>query len=81
VIQLNIHDAKTHLSKYLKLIEKGEVIVLCRHNKPLAEIRRIQAKPLKPRTIGWAKGTFKVPKSFFDPLPEDLLKSFNGETE
>jgi antitoxin (DNA-binding transcriptional repressor) of toxin-antitoxin stability system len=80
MIQLNIHDAKTHLSKYLKLLEKGEVIILCRHNKPLAEIRSLPKKTeQKLRPIGLEKGKFKVPASFFDPLPDDILKSFNGE--
>ena len=39
MIRLNIHEAKTHLSKYLAKLEKGETILLCRRNEPIAEIR------------------------------------------
>jgi len=75
---VNIQDAKTHLSQYLNDVEKGEVIVLCRHNKPIAEIRAL--KPIENRfpQFGIYEG-FTVPESFFDPLPDDLLRAFNGE--
>jgi len=47
MIRLNIHEAKTHLSKYLAKLEKGETIVLCRRNQPIAEIRSISPKRKK----------------------------------
>jgi len=78
---VNVQDAKTHLSQYLNDVENGEVIVLCRHNKPIAEIRAIQ-KPAgqdeSKRIFGMYDG-FGVSSSFFDPLPDDLLEAF-GET-
>jgi antitoxin (DNA-binding transcriptional repressor) of toxin-antitoxin stability system len=80
MIKLNVHEAKTHLSRYLKRLEEdGEVIVLCRRNVPIAEIRPIPAQPRKPRPIGLAKGQFEVGPAFFEPLPEDLLRAFEGE--
>lgn len=81
MIKLNIHEAKTHLSRYLARLEKGETIVLCRRNTPIAEIRAIPAAPKKPRPLGLGKGKFKVPDSFFDPLPDDLLDLFEGKGE
>lgn len=78
MIKLNVHEAKTHLSKYLARLEKGETIVLCRRNVPIAEIRPIAQKPAKPRPIGLAKGKGYVGKKFFEPLPEDLLRLFEG---
>lgn len=75
MIRLNMHEAKTHLSKYLAKLKQGEVIVLCRRNTPVAEIRPIPGARRKPRPIGLAKG-FEVPPSFFEPLPEDVLASF-----
>lgn len=79
MIKLNIHEAKTHLSRYLARLEKGETIVLCRRNTPIAEIRGIPAARKKPRPLGLAKGTVRIPPSFFDPLPDELLDLFEGK--
>ncbi|MCA1794969.1 MAG: type II toxin-antitoxin system Phd/YefM family antitoxin [Desulfobacteraceae bacterium] len=82
MITLNIHEAKTHLSRYLEKLAKGEVIILCKRNVPVAEIRGIPSKNVKSqRPIGLAKEDFTVPESFFDPLPEEMLADFDGETE
>ena len=78
MIKLNMHEAKTHLSKHLSRLKKGEKIILCKRNEPIAEIRLLPKAPKKRRPIGLAKGLFEVPKSFFDPLPDDLLDSFNN---
>jgi antitoxin (DNA-binding transcriptional repressor) of toxin-antitoxin stability system len=79
VIKLNIHEAKTHLSRYLKHLEVGETILLCKHNVPIAEIRPLPQPHTTPRPLGTAKGAVKVPPEFFEPLPEDLLRAFEGE--
>lgn len=76
-----MHDAKTHLSRYIAELKPGETLVLCNRNEPVAEIRPIvKKKGPKPR-IGVAKGELSnIPDSaFFDPLPDDILKSFYGE--
>ena len=78
VIKLNIHEAKTHLSRYLEGLKPGDVIVLCKRNVPVAEIRPLPPERKTRRPIGLAKGMFTVPKSFFDPLPDDLLDAFEG---
>jgi antitoxin (DNA-binding transcriptional repressor) of toxin-antitoxin stability system len=81
MIQVNIGDAKTHLSRYLDAVEKGEVVILCRHNKPIAELRRVEREPPKEaRRFGLWDG-FGVSESFFEPLPEELMKAFYGESE
>jgi prevent-host-death family protein len=77
--RLNIHEAKTHLSKYLDRVAKGETIVLCKRNTPIAEIRPLPPIRTKPRPIGLAKNKLKIPKKFFDPLPDDLLDAFEGK--
>jgi antitoxin (DNA-binding transcriptional repressor) of toxin-antitoxin stability system len=78
MIRLNIHEAKTHLSAYLGRLEKGETIILCKRNVPIAEIRPIKAPPRGKRPIGLAKGKIKIHESFFDPLPDDLRNAFEG---
>jgi antitoxin (DNA-binding transcriptional repressor) of toxin-antitoxin stability system len=78
VIKLNIHEAKTHLSKYLDRLLQGEVIVLCRRNEPIAEIRALAPRRREPRPIGLGVGEVTVPPSFFEPLPEDVVRDFEG---
>ena len=73
MIKLNIHQAETHLSRYLKDIEAGETILLCRHNVPIAEIRPLPKRRKTPRRLGTAKGKVAVPPEFFEPLPTSLL--------
>jgi antitoxin (DNA-binding transcriptional repressor) of toxin-antitoxin stability system len=71
MIRLNIHEAKTHLSRYLARLEGGETIVLCRRNVPIAEIRPLGRRRRRPRPVGLAAGMFVVPESFFEPLPAE----------
>ncbi len=77
MIRVNIHDAKTNLSKYLSQLKKEKKIILCRHNVPIAEIVPLENEPeAEKRPIGLAKGEFSVPDSFFDELPEEVIQSF-----
>ncbi|MFN0104405.1 MAG: type II toxin-antitoxin system Phd/YefM family antitoxin [Bryobacteraceae bacterium] len=76
--QVNMHEAKTHLSRYVAELKPGETLVLCNRNKPVAELRMLPLHTRVPR-IGVAKGQITIPDSFFDPLPDDILKAFNGE--
>lgn len=78
MIRLNIHEAKTHLSRYLARLKRGETIVLCKRNVPIAEIRPLPARNDAPRPIGLARGKITVPPSFFEPLPPDLVEAFEG---
>jgi len=76
--QINVHEAKAHLSEILAAVEEGESVVICRRNQPIAELRPLPKKPSQPRPIGLAKDEFEIPASFFDPLPDDLLDLFEG---
>ena len=79
MIRLNIHEAKTHLSRYLGRLARGETILLCKRNIPIAEIRPLPQRRKGKRPIGLAKGEFKVPPEFFEPLPSELVDAFNGQ--
>jgi antitoxin (DNA-binding transcriptional repressor) of toxin-antitoxin stability system len=81
MIKVNIHEAKTNLSAYLERLARGETIVLCKRNVPIAEIRPLPAARTSSRPVGLAAGSFKIPDSFFAPLPEDLTRSFEGESK
>jgi prevent-host-death family protein len=81
MIRVNIHEAKAHLSRFLEQVERGEVIVICRRNVPIAEIRPLTKRPAQPRPIGGYEGQVVVPDSFFDPLPDEILDAFEGRGE
>ncbi len=79
MIKINIHEAKTQLSRHLARVEReGVTIVICRRNVPIAEIRALPTARETPREYGQLAGSFEVPESFFEPLPEDLLDAFEG---
>ena len=82
MIRLNIHEAKTHLSSHLESLCNGEEdqIILCKRNVPVAEIRAIRTPETELRPIGLAQGSFRIPPSFFDPLPVEFIAAFSGES-
>lgn len=77
-----VHQAKTHLSKLIARVEAGEEVVIMRGKAPVARLTPIEAKPMK-RVFGMLKG--KIPnlpnEFFFDPLPEEELRLWDGEGE
>ena len=81
MIRINIHEAKTHLSKYLKRLRRGEVVLICNRNVPVAEIRAVPAVRTTPRPVGAAQGEFEIPPSFYLPLPADVLNAFDGKSD
>lgn len=80
MISINTHEVKAKLSEYLAAVEAGEVIQICRRNVPIAQLVPLPKQNNEPRPIGLAcDPDYEIPDSFFDPLPEELLKAFNGE--
>lgn len=77
--QVNIHDAKTNLSRYLAELTPGEALVISNRNEPVAELRLLRKKGVAKPRIGAAWGQFAVPDSFFEPLPDEILKAFTGK--
>jgi antitoxin (DNA-binding transcriptional repressor) of toxin-antitoxin stability system len=82
MLELNINEVKTHLSSTLARVEKGETVIICKRNKPIAEIRPLQQKTSKKRPLGLARKQypdFKLPDTINEPLPDDILSYFTGE--
>lgn len=74
---VNVHEAKTHLSRLLVQVEAGEEIVIARSGKPVA--RLVSHRNNRPvRRFGALKGRLTVDDSFFDPLPESELAAWEG---
>jgi len=79
MIVINIHEAKAKLSEYLDAVAAGECVVICKRNRPVAELRAVEQKRTEPRPVGGGPYTFAVPASFFEPMPDDWLDEFyNG---
>ena len=72
---VNIHEAKTHLSKLLVRVQAGEEIIIANAGKPVAKLMPIQEKP-KKREVGFDKGKIWIADDFTAPLPNDLLDEF-----
>jgi prevent-host-death family protein len=80
---VNIHDAKTHLSRLLAEVEAGEEVTIARAGKPVAKLVPVKrpAAPVTRRNLAGAlKGKIWIGPDFDDPLPDDVLKAFRGET-
>jgi len=73
-MEVNIHEAKTHLSKLLERVALGEEVIIAKAGKPVAKLVALEPQP-KPRVFGSAKGEFIVPDDFneADPEIEDLF--------
>lgn len=74
---VNVHQAKTQLSRLLARVEAGEEVVIARRGEPVA--RLVRCKPAGRRRPDVFKGKLVLPDSFFfDPLPEEELKRWEG---
>lgn len=74
-MEVNIHEAKTHLSRLLERVTMGEEVIIAKAGKPVAKLVPLGARP-KKRVLGSAKGEFTVPDDFNDPLPKEIEDLF-----
>jgi prevent-host-death family protein len=72
---VNIHAAKTHLSRLVEEAAAGEEIVIAKSGKPLARLVSLQEPP-KKRVLGRLRGKIIVPDDFDAPLPDEILSLF-----
>lgn len=82
--QPNVHEVRENLAEYLAAAERGEEVLICRRNQPVARLVAIeQAPPLrKPRPIGKAADAgVPLPAAFFEPLSDALLGALAGRAE
>lgn len=76
---VNIHEAKTHLSRLLRRVSEGEEIVIARANRPIARLVPFEALR-SPRVPGRDKGRLHVADDFDAPLPADVMDDVYAET-
>ncbi len=77
-MQVNVHEAKTHLSKLLERVQRGEEIVIGRSGKPVAKLVPYSETGGPRRPGGW-KGRVRIAADF-DKLPPKLAAAFRGES-
>jgi prevent-host-death family protein len=75
--QINVHEAKTHLSQLLEDVAQGEHIIIAKAGKPIARLTPLETTaPARKR--GLLKGKIRIASDFDAPLPADLLAAFEG---
>ena len=74
---VNVHEAKTHLSRLLARVARGEEVVIARAGKPIA--RLVPVAPKRERVLGFDAGRIVIADNFDAALPEEILMGFEGE--
>jgi prevent-host-death family protein len=74
---VNIHEAKTHLSRLVEEVAAGAEVIIAKAGKPIARLTPISA-PVRKKRLGLLKGRIKVPEDFNAPLDEATLAAFEG---
>lgn len=72
---VNIHQAKTHLSRLLRRVAAGEEIIIAKAGRPLARLVPLEERR-EDRRLGTEKGSITLAEDFDAPLPPDLLRDF-----
>ncbi len=75
--KINIHQAKTHLSRYVEEAAQGKEIIIAKAGKPVARIAPLVASKAK-RKLGLLDKKARIPDDFNEPLPDEVLAEFLG---
>ncbi len=75
MITVNIHEAKTNLSRLLARVAAGDEVIIAKAGKPVARLSAVDARE-GGRVLGRDAGAFSVPDEFDEPLPDDVLDDF-----
>jgi antitoxin (DNA-binding transcriptional repressor) of toxin-antitoxin stability system len=81
VFKVNIHQAKTHLSRYARRVKAGETMLLCERNRPFAELRPLppgRNKPVRERRMGQDVGALVLPEDWDSPQTNAAIASLFG---
>jgi prevent-host-death family protein len=75
MLEVNVHEAKTHLSRLLARVAAGEEVVIARAGKPVARLVAITRRR-KRRVLGLDEGKGWIADDFNAPLPRSILRGF-----
>jgi len=76
--KVNIYEAKTRLSQLVEEAASGRDVVIARAGRPVARLTRLEGTTRK-RRLGLLNGRFRIPDDFNRPLPDEVLRAFEGE--
>ncbi|CAN7750016.1 type II toxin-antitoxin system Phd/YefM family antitoxin [Ensifer sp. NM-2] len=77
---VNIHEAKTHLSRLIEKAAKGESFIIAKSGKPLVKVVAVETPAAdETRRVGFMAGQFSVPEDFDRMGDENIEKLFGGE--
>jgi len=76
---VNIHEAKTHLSRFVDEAVAGREVIIAKAGRPVARLVPIDAKP-RAKRFGGLKGRIRVPDDFNAPLDPDVIAGFEGRS-
>lgn len=79
MLTINIHEAKTHLSRFLEKAAAGEEIIIAKAGKPVAKLVSLQSTP-SPRKLGMFKGQLNVPEDFDATLSDGVIALFENSS-
>lgn len=74
---VNVHEAKTHLSRLLEEVAAGAEVIIAKAGKPVARLVPVVASP-RPKSLGLLRGRIEVPDDFDAPLSPEVLADFEG---
>jgi prevent-host-death family protein len=74
---INIHEAKTHLSRIVDEVAAGSEVIIAKAGKPMARLTPLAGLP-RAKRLGLLKGKVRVPDDFNAPLSEDVIAGFEG---
>jgi antitoxin (DNA-binding transcriptional repressor) of toxin-antitoxin stability system len=77
--QVSVEEIQQDLPAYIQRVEDGETIIIIRAGKPVAEVKPLLSRTENLRPFGLCAGEFTVPDDFDAPLPEDIVKAFEGK--
>jgi len=79
---VNIHEAKTHLSRLVEEAARGEPVIIAKAGKPLVRMVPVNTpEPRPPRRLGFLKGQISVPDDFDTMEQEQIIRRFEGDEE
>lgn len=75
---VNIHEAKTQLSKLIEAVNSGQEVIIARAGKPVARLVAIDSAKLPPRRLGGLEGRFTIPDDFDTMCANEIADLFEG---
>jgi prevent-host-death family protein len=77
--RVSLKEIQRNFPAYLRRVREGQTLVITENGKPMAEMKPTASTEKKPRPYGLCAGEFRTPDDFNSPLPDDILKDFEGK--